>query len=332
MSLLPEYILQTVIVRGLRTFREDTRYLDQLLRNADQKTAAEMRDFLLTQKIDINLNFPKDPPKLPAIILTLKNESEAQAFLNDQMGVDKIPESMTYDSLEDSDVEVLGAGSAVSTLGGLGLLKDGPSFTAGATNNTIRISDALWNTDEWIVEPCVVTVLNGTGRGQTRQITGNNKNTLVVSPNWITNPDNTSVFEIRTQPDEIVGEPRSLYTREEAKYTERLGSIYKQTYQVIIMGTNPLLTIYLHAILKSVMTISRLWLEKQGIMNLQMSASDYMPSQDLVPTKAYMRVMNLDFLYHFDVFVGLTDLATEFRVVLEDGRDPLSVTLAEIEI
>lgn len=332
MSILPETILQTVIVRGFRTFREDNRYLDQLLRNLDQRSAAEMRDLLQKQRIDISLNYPKDPPKMPAIILTLKQESEAQAFLNDQMGIDSIPEAMTFDSFEDEELDVLGGAASASTLSGLGLLKDGPLQAAGATNNTLRITEVRWDHDEWLVESCVVNVLNGTGRGQTRTISGNNKTTLIVEPNWTINPDSTSVFEIRTPADETVGEPRSLYTREEAQFVERLGGIYKQTWQVIIMGTNQVQTIILHAILKSIMTISRMWLEKQGVINLQMSASDYMPSQELLPTKAYMRVMNLDFLYHFDVFVGLTDLATAFRIVLEDGDDELSVTLSDVEV
>lgn len=66
--------------------------------------------------------------------------------------------------------------------------------TSGSTT-TIVVSTATWTTNQY--QNFWVTILTGTGAGQTRNITSNNGTTLTV-PTW-TAPDNTSTFQI-TQP------------------------------------------------------------------------------------------------------------------------------------
>ena len=65
--------------------------------------------------------------------------------------------------------------------------------TAGA-NNTLTDGSKTWTVNAYT--NCVVTITSGTGSGQTRYIASNTANILTVNPNWGTNPDGTSVYEI----------------------------------------------------------------------------------------------------------------------------------------
>jgi len=328
MSLMPEFIFRAVIARGMRTIRQDTRFLDQLFRNLDQQSAADMRNFILNSKISIDVNYPRDILKLPAIIILLKSENESQAFLNDQMGIDSVPDEMTYDDFSGSGYDVLGGAASASGMTGLGLLKSGPHQVAAATNNTIRIADSPWRIDQWKVGKHTAAILSGTGVGQRREIVANGQNNLMVSPNWTVNPNTTSVFEIRGAAGEIIGEPRSIYTRESAHHIERLGGYYNMSYQIQIVAQNPELAIYLHAIIKSIFTLSRVFLESQGIINMKMGATDFIPRTEYQPDHAYMRALNIDFIHPFDVFVELQGLAENLRLVLEDSIETI---LSDVE-
>jgi hypothetical protein len=329
MSLMPEFIFRAVIARGMRTVRNDSRFLDQLFRNLDQQSAQQMRTFIRDQRIYLDVNYPRTDLKLPAIIILLKSEQENTAYLNDNMGVDSIPDEMTYDDYSGSDLDVLGGAASASTLTGIGPLKSGPHQVAAATNNTVRISESIWRIDQFRVGTHYIEIVSGTGAGQQRRVASNNQNTIMADGNWSTNPDGTSIFVIRAAPGEIIGEPSSLYTREAAPRIERLGSLYSLTYQIQIITQNPELTIYLHAIIKAIFTLSRLFLEKQGIINMSMSATDFVPRAEYQPDHAYMRALEVSFLYPFDVFVELQDLANALRVVLED---PMEVTLSDVTL
>lgn len=316
MSLFPEFIFRTVIVRGLRLMKNDTRYLDQLFRNLDQESAAEMRRFFQTQSIYIDVNLPREQLKLPAIIILLRNETQYQSYLGDSKGFNDVPEPFLYGS-EDNGIPVLGGAASASTLSGQGVLVFGPHRVVAATNSTLRIDDSVWVPDHFLVQRHTVHIVSGTGAGQVRPITGNSYDRLLVAPNWQTVPDDTSVFEIRQEVTEVVGEPSSLYTRDEARTLERIGAMYDMNYQVQIIGPNPDVTIYLHAVVKSIFTISHEFLERQGIRNLTMSATDFAHKPEYQPDYAYLRSMGLNFQYEFDTYEVPEDLANEITLILE---------------
>lgn len=312
----------------MRTIRQDTRLLDQLFRNLDQQSAAEMRKFILEHQIYLDINYPREALRLPAIIILLKSENEAQAYLGDSMGMDSVPEVLSYDD----EFEVLGGAASVSTMGGQGRLISGPHNVLTATNNTIRIADRLWNIDQFRVGVHTLGIIGGRGVGQLRKINTNGENTLLVDANWTVVPDTTSLFEIRSEPGEIIGEPRSVYTREDARNIERLGQLYSMNYQIQIITQNPELTVYLHAIVKSIFVLSRQFMEGQGIINFKLGATDFVPRPEYQPDLAYMRALNIDFLYPFDVFTEVTDLAASFNVVLEGCTDDGKIDLTTITI
>jgi len=313
---LPEFIFRTVIVRGIRAFRGDSHLLDQLFRNLDRQSAQEMREFFQKQQIYIDINYPRETLKVPAIVILLKSEDEQTTYLGDSMGYGSVPDSLSYDDLS-SDDAVVGGAASVSTLSGEGPLKFGPYRVLSATSNTLKIDSRVWAIDQWRVGSHTVQIVGGKGLGQQRGITANGQDTLMVSPGWSAVPDSTSVFTVRGEAQEIVGEPRSLYSRENANFVQRLGAMYGVSYQIQIIGPNPEFTIYLHAIVKSILTIARTFLESQGVITMKLSATDFVPRPDYQPDFTYMRAMTAEFQYPFDVFTQPQDLASGLRVVLE---------------
>ncbi len=66
--------------------------------------------------------------------------------------------------------------------------------TGGNTSNTLNDTGQAWTTDQWSGYQVVIT--GGGGSSQTRTITSNTTNQLVLSADWTTIPDTTSVYKI----------------------------------------------------------------------------------------------------------------------------------------
>ncbi len=307
----------TTIARGIRTLRRDSRLLDQLFRNLDQRSAAEMRTFIKEQSIDSCLNYPREALKIPAIIILLKAEEENTAYLGDSKGTGLAPEPFEYDgAISEPPIEVLGGTASVSTMSGLGKLVFAAYKAMSGTNNTLKIGSEQWPTSKFVGH--TIRLIAGTGAGQDREISANSDDTVMVTPNWVTVPDDTTIFDIRkSEPDEVVGEPSSLYDTHQSTVYERKGSLYGLSYQIQVIGPNPELTIYLAAILKAIFTLSRQFLEQQGIINMKLSATDFVPRTEYQPDFAYMRAIGVDFFHPFDIFEELGGLAQTLQIGIE---------------
>ncbi|WP_334142541.1 carboxypeptidase regulatory-like domain-containing protein [Rhabdothermincola sp.] len=70
----------------------------------------------------------------------------------------------------------------------------------GGTASTLVHSGKTWATNQWAGYTVVIT--GGTGSGQFRKVVSNTNNTLTVSPNWTTTPNNTSQYQIRASDPE----------------------------------------------------------------------------------------------------------------------------------
>lgn len=68
------------------------------------------------------------------------------------------------------------------------------STATGGSPTTLIDTAQTWGVNE--NSDRIVEIISGTGSGQTRRITSNTIDTLTV-PTWTTNPDATSVYEIR---------------------------------------------------------------------------------------------------------------------------------------
>ena len=317
MSLLPEFIFQTIITRGLRSFGTDSKLIDQLFRNLDQESSSQMRRFMTEKAVDVRINYPRDSLKIPSIIILLKSEIEDTAYLADSMGVGNAPNIFDFDGgISEAPIEVLGGVASTSTMSGLGNIILEPSLAVSGTNNTIKIGSKKLPVNGFVNN--TIRLLAGRGKGQTRNVVANADDTLMVSPNWVINPDSTTIFDVRN-PDveEVFGEPSSLYDRYTTRNLERRGSLYSLSYQIQIIGPNPELTIYLTSIVKSIFTINRIELEKQGVINMKLGATDFIPQREGEPDFIYTRAINVDFIYPFDIFETFGSLAESLKIDLE---------------
>lgn len=318
MSITPEYILQTTLVRGIYSLRSDRRYVDQLFRNLGQKDVQQIRNFI-REAIDICINYPREDLKVPAIVILLKSENESQAFLGNTLGLET-PDDFAYDG--EIEGELLGGVASVGPIGGQGKLVFGPYRADSGTANTLKTVSKNWSSGQFNVQNLQVSIVAGLGEGQIRTITANSQNTIMVSPNWQVIPDNTSVFEVREIGPEVIGEPSKLYDRRQNKFIERKGFINACNYQIQVIGSNPEQTIYLAIMVKAIFLLAADFLERQGLMNFKMSATDFVPRAEYQPTLSYMRAINVEFMSHFDIYQDLGTLATQLQTYLECGEDP----------
>jgi hypothetical protein len=58
-------------------------------------------------------------------------------------------------------------------------------------------------------------------------------------------------------------------------------------------------------------------MEGQGISDFRLSATDFAPRPEYQPDLTYMRALNMDFLFPFDIFEPQDGIARSFRLVLE---------------
>lgn len=335
MSLIPEFIFQTTISRGIDLLRTDPRYIDQLFRNLSQGDQQQMRSFIQQHQIDLSINYPRSQLSVPAIVVLLKsdNESSQGAYLNDFMGYDT-PDEFSYDGPIEN--EVLGGTASTTQIHGPGEVIFGPSRVLSATNNTLSVTNGEIYTNQFTDGRVRnrIYIVAGTGKGQQREVVSNSSSAIMVDSNWDTNPDNTSIFEIREPAREVLGEPSKLYDRRDpSTVVERKGSLYTNKYQIQLVGGNQEQTIYLYAILKSIFTLSRVFMEGQGVINLRMSGSDFVNRPEYIPDFAYMRVLNVEFEHPFDVYEPAKGLIEDFTLCLNNGSDvPLGISTEPVEI
>lgn len=320
MSLVAEHILQGVITRGLVVMRQDSRFLDQLFRNLDRESQDQIRDFIRTRPIDVCLNYPRSDLKLPAIVILLRSETEAQPFLGDSMGAE-LPDDFTFDGALGTQI-IGGRASSAAARSAEDKRTFGPYFATSGTANTIEIADPVFVTNEFAKAGMTVRIVGGTGVGQIRAIASNDRETITVTPGWLTVPDDTSVFEVRELGAEVVGgEPARLYDRRDATlWLERRGALYRLAYQIqVIAPASAALAVYLAIVVKAILTLARATLEKQGCLAMTIGMTDLTPRPEYVPDFAYMRSLNVEFLHPFDVYEEMADLASSFQLVLEGG-------------
>lgn len=305
MSIIPEYILQSTIVRGITAFRNDPKLIDQLFRNLDQGNLLNVKRSIQKDPIDVCFGAQREALKLPSIVILLKSENEKSAFLGDELGLET-PETFEFPETF--------AGSTTS-LSGYPALVFGPFAASGGTLNTLTTATKEWSIDQYTTKDYLVKIVSGTGVGQVRVISTNNQNTLLISKPWSVIPDITSLFDIRAPQSEVIGEPSALYS-ETDRFIRRAGTLNSAQYQIQVMAGSPEQVILLTILIKSIFLLSRMFTEGQGLIDLKMALTDLAPRSEHTPDFAYMRAINLEFSYHFDIFEELTN-PTSIRTIFE---------------
>lgn len=320
MALVPEHILQAVIIRGINAMRRDSRLVEQLFRNVDRAGQAQMQELFKSQvPFDLCLNYPREVLKVPGIVIVLRAQDEAQAFLGNSMGTGLV-EEFAYDGGLEGEI-LGGVASATALSSAEPPLLFGPCRVTSATSTVITVSGVVI-TDRW--RNAVCRIVAGTGAGQSRVVSGNTNLTVTVTPGWRTAPDDTSIFEVRGVPTPVLGgEPARMYDRRDlGLWTENIGVYDALQYQVQIVSANSAMTIYLTMIVRAILLLATNMLEQQGIINLKVSATDLVPRAEYMPDVSYVRALNLSFTCPFTAIRELCDLATSLQLSL----DPASVS------
>lgn len=331
MALVPEHILQGVIVRGINALRKDARLVDQLFRNVDAEGQRQMRELFRTGvPFDLCLNYPREVLKLPGIVILLRAQDEAQAFLADSMGAE-MPEAFSYEG--GIEGEILGGVASATTIGGDAPLLYGPAYIASATSTTVSFNRPL--SQDWRGRNATCRIVAGTGAGQIRTIASNTPTTITVTPAWRTTPDATSVIEVRGVPGEYIGgQPHHMYNKWDPNlWIENRGVYDAMQYQIIIASPNPSMTIYLSMILRAILFLSRDLLEKQGIINLKVASTDLVPRAEYLPDVSYTRALNVSFMSPFNVYQEIGDVGRELQIALESPElSPGDMSFTETQV
>lgn len=337
MSIVPEYILQQTLVRGLRAVREDGRIIDALFRNLRQDDLQSLRVFFREQTIDIAINYPDADLKLPAIVILLKTENESTTFLGNLMQAPSLVQNTGLPFNKDElagDRTQVGAGTVSHVHDPtVRVLMSAVTATSGAAGSVNVPASSLPLLFDPFEDAAIIRVLEGTGAGQAdRQVVSitpspveGGDTVIEVTPPWDTAPDDTSVIRIHADQDNegYTGEPSRIFSSTDV--VERIGAHYNVQYQLLILAPNPELTVFLYNVVKAIMFINTDFLVKQGFLNLQISGSDFLPRSEFLPDLAYQRAMTLNFDYSFDLY----QLASE-NVLLDKMR--VSVTVHDPDV
>ena len=309
MTVIPELVIQTAVVRGFNAIREDPRLLDDLFRDTSQRQLQNIKDFIMKTPIDFSVNYPKKTQlSLPSLVLLLRNESEAQTFLGDHMGTSPnydLPDNeITYDTLG-------GHGASTSDLGGLPKKILGPLSVVSADENSITVETGALSA--MLEEPpgcAMLYVVGGAGAGEVYPIVRFSSSSLDIQGTFVAQLDSTSLVDIREVDDslEAVGQPSRVYSA--SSHIERLGSNYETQYQISVIAGHQNEVIYLYSVLKAILLSQRAYLEGQGIIAFGISGSDFAPRSEYIPSDVFQRVMNLKFTYPFSLHEELDTFNT----------------------
>ncbi len=321
-NVVPEIILQKAIVGGIQTLKADPRLINVLFKNMSQQFQADIKAYILNTSIDWAVNYPrKQQLNVPAIVLILRSESEAETFLGDDMGFD-FEQDVVYDTLE-------GHGGSVSDLDGLQEPLVQGLTVEGSSGPTIVLTDASVEdyTDvqaEILKGRCFqVYVVSGTGAGQVHNTLSAFGNSITVDTDFETDLDSTSIIDIRKIGEILAeGEPSRVY--DPGLAYERIGVHYSAQYQLQILAPQQEGVIYLYSIVKALLLSQRPFLEGQGMMVFELSGSDFAPRGEYLPSDVFMRVLNIQFTYPF-TFLREFNVGKEVELCLSSSWGATSI-------
>ncbi len=330
MSVIPEYVLQNTIARGILALRQDPRLIRNLFKDLPQKQVQAISDFVQSQVFSFNVNYPQKEPTLPAFVLIMKNESEAETFMGNSLGAG--PDVLEADEIGDLIDPGFQSGT-VSDSSGLPKLLLGPLNVSTQVDSRITLDTAgEAELTDFIQQftggnlPCLfLHTVQGPGAGEIHPI-------LRIGPDYI---DITDTFGVQLTTDSkvvireadnigaAIGEPSREFSLEEKSLIRR-GANYDAQYQLHIVAGRQDEVLYLYAIVKQIFLSQTPYMEGKGIMALRLSASDFAPKSELLPTESFQRTMTLQFKYPFS-FVQSQEVFESFEVCVtpeQPGQAP----------
>lgn len=320
MSVLPEVILQRALRDGLQTIRNSPKLLNTIFYNLSQKQQEDVKEFVLKQPISFYVNYPRTDIKVPAIIMTLQNESEDQTYLGNHMGTTPdygLPETFSHD--------VLGSGytaASISDTSGLPKMVCGPLSLDGASSSSVTLDTGSITAVQEFLETIAPTtsgnfvmyVVSGTGAGYSYSVSQFNSDSIDIEGSFTVQLDNQSVIVIRDGSDTVktVGEPSRFLNQN--SIATRYGVDYGAQYQLEIIAGHQEQALYLYALVKIILISQTPFLEGQGLKALKLSGSDFAPKSDYLPTDVFSRALTLQFTYAFSY---VEELITPTRILVK---------------
>lgn len=83
MSIIPEIIIQKILVNGIRDLRNNPWKVKQLFKSTPQNFNDQFSELLNSTPIDVTINYPREDSQFPCIAILLRSEEEAHTFLGD---------------------------------------------------------------------------------------------------------------------------------------------------------------------------------------------------------------------------------------------------------
>lgn len=333
MSNIPEVTLQTAIVKGLRSLRENPRILDSIFRDQTQAEQTQIKNFFLNKSIDFSMNYPRgEELKVPAIILTMMSDTESDPVIGDFLGMGA-PQDMLADTLGSS-------GASISTRSNLNTKLIGNIQVEYTETDDITGRGVLyWNrtfTPEIIKAVAnapsasyTVFVTNGYGAGQKHVIKQITNNSLDIRGTFDPQLNTTSVIAIRRteEQEHSDGQPSRSYQEDENNLVLK-GSIHEARYKINILGGSSAEVIFLYSALKTILLSQRVYLEDQGLQGLTMQGTEFSPQGDYLPNIVYGRAMTISFKYVFS-FVEELPIYSAIEVTVLSKHAPFDPACAE---
>tara|TARA_R110002110_G_scaffold120885_11_gene296287 strand:+ start:827 stop:2221 length:1395 start_codon:yes stop_codon:yes gene_type:complete len=81
--IIPEIVVQRVLVNGIRRIRNIPWKSDQLFKSVPQSFAQQFYELIQSTPIDITINYPREDSQFPCIAILLRAEEESDIFLGD---------------------------------------------------------------------------------------------------------------------------------------------------------------------------------------------------------------------------------------------------------
>ena len=127
----------------------------------------------------------------------------------------------------------------------------------------------------------------------------------------------------------LTGEPTRLFDTNSNKYIEQYGSGFTVQYMLQVMSDNQDYTIFLYAVLRHIMQRKILFFEKNGLLEMSLSGSDFLPQAEQEPNFIYIRNLFVSFLNFTDYFIvpeddegdGIQAIAKAFVIDLIPGMN-----------
>ena len=133
-----------------------------------------------------------------------------------------------------------------------------------------------------------------------------------------------------------IGEPPRIFDRRKKVYKEVMGSGFACSYLLQVMTDDQDFTVFLYHLVRYIVLSSISMLTANGIHQLRLSGTDFLPQAAQQPNFIFMRGINMNFLYFADHFLvegdeGMEGIAKAFVIDMGIGGKKDFGTLTSVQ-